>query len=177
MTETKKTGRPHGSGVDKHLPEIADLIWASGQKKTLTMALRELFPLGYKFDLYTREAALKRLRAKWKNEQTELLATAAQRASDKKLAAVKTKLDLLRMEEAHELLKLSKMEVSPISANSDMAITLFMPPATPESYDANPMVRALMSYGEYQQGYRRRYIEQKRKEQRKEVSRKAQSSL
>ncbi len=163
MSEAKKMGRPTGSAVDKHLPEIADLIWASGQKKTLKIAILELYPLGYEFEVFTRAAALKRLRTKWKSEQLALLAAAAQRASEKERAALKSKLDLLLIKEADELLRLSKVEVSPISANSDMAITMFMPPATPDSYTANPFVQASMSYGQYQQGYKRRYIEQQRK--------------
>lgn len=164
MTKPKK-GRPPGAGYDRYLADIADHIVASGNKKDLSIAMRELFPLNFEFHV-TRDAALRRIREKWEERGPELLAEAFQRASDREWAAVKRKVDLLQIEEANELLRLSKVKVSPISESSEIALTMFMPPATPAGYTANPFVQAAMSYGEYQQGYKRRYIEQKRKEQR-----------
>ncbi|TBY66234.1 hypothetical protein E0H51_34045 [Rhizobium leguminosarum bv. viciae] len=168
MNKAKK-GRPPGAGYDKYLIDIADLIVASDYTKDLTTAKRELFPLGFDFHV-TREAALKRISAEWQKNGPELLAAAARRATDKVLNAAKRKNDLLLMEAANELWKFSKMKVSPLSANYDMAITMFMPPATPDDYKQNPMVPLLMSFGEFQQAYKRRYIEQKRKEQRETAS-------
>lgn len=163
MTKPKK-GRPPGAGYDRYLDDIADHILASGNNKDLSIAMRELFPLTFKFHI-TRDAALRRIREKWEESGTQLLA-----------AAMKRKIDRILIAEANELLRLSKVEVPLISANNDMAITMFMPPATPDSYTANPFVQASMSYGQYQQGHKRRYIEQKRKEQREMASR-GQSSL
>lgn len=163
MTKAKK-GRPPGSGYDRYLDDIADHILASGNKKDLSIAMRELFPLKFEFHV-TRDAALRRIREKWEERGPELLA-----------AALKRKIDRILIAEANELLRLSKVKVSTMSANSDIAITMFMPPATPDSYTKNPFVQASMSYGEYQEGYKRRYIEQKRKEQREAAS-SGQSSL
>lgn len=157
-----KKGRPFGSGYDKYMDVIADLIVASGNSKDLPIAMRELFPLTFKFDV-SRAAAFRRIREHWKREGFKFLAAAVERASAKTLREAKAKTDLILIKDADDLLKLTKVKVSPISENLDLAITLFMPPATPEDYKANPMVPLLMSYGQFQLAYKRRFIEQKQK--------------
>jgi hypothetical protein len=154
-----------GAGYDKYLAEIADLIVASGHTRNLPFAMRELFPLRFEFHV-SRDAALRRIRELWKKNGPELLQAAEARVANAKMAAAKQKADLLLMEAAHKLLQLSKVKLSPISKSADFGITAFMPAATPEDYKANPMVPLLMSFGEFQVGYERSYVEQNRKEQR-----------
>jgi hypothetical protein len=155
---TKKKGRPPGAGYDKYLADIADIIVASGYTTDFATAKRELFPLAFKFHV-TREAAFKRINELWAERGQELLAV-----------AVKRKVDLALMAEAMELLRLSKVKVSAICEMSEFAYTMVMPPATPENYTANPFVQAAMSYGEYQQAYKLRYIEQQQNKTTKLVS-------
>lgn len=161
MTE-KKQGRPFGAGYDKYLDVIADVMVASGNTKNLPIVMRELFPLTFKFDV-SRSAALRRIRAHWKRDGSKHLAAAVQRVSAKVQKEAKAKTDLLLLKDATALLKLTKEKVDPISENSNIAITMVMPPVTPEDYKANPMVPLLMSYGQFQLASERRYIAEKRK--------------
>ena len=168
MTGAKK-GRPRGAGYDKHFDAVADLILASKGTKDLSTAMQELFPLDFKFPV-SRPAALKRIRTLWKEDSDKFLEAASKRAQKRDLDAAKTKIDLALIKAAHDLLTLTKDEIPLVARNSDIGITMFMPRATPEDYKANPMVPRIMSFGQFQIAYERRYIAEKRREQRERRS-------
>lgn len=168
MTGAKK-GRPNGAGYDKYLDAIADIILFSDGTKDLSTAMQELFPLAFKFSV-SRAAALKRIRTLWKDEGNKLLEAASKRALKRDLDAAKTMNNLGLMKAAFDLLKLTKIEIPVVARNFDFAITMCMPHATPENYKENPMVPLIMTFGQFQDAYERRYIAERRREQRERRS-------
>lgn len=150
-------GRPKGTFYDRYMPELADMIFASGNLMSINEAIYERFPPDFKFVSATRESAEKRIRKRWKDEHEALLAAAAKRAQDRKIADLRAKVDQALLQDAMKLRELATGK-PPYSDLFAMQHVYFIDRATPEDYKRNPMVPLVMSFGQFQVAHQRRAV-------------------
>lgn len=141
-------GRPTGTSYDHYLDLIADRIVQSDDEKSYSQALREV--LDENRCPVSEDTARRHLRKKWLADEKKLLAAARDRVGKRSMEELKRKVDQVLIKEALLLFSLARKPISTIQLNARSLRSIFRPRTTPEDYERNPYVRAMLSFGEFQ---------------------------